>query len=60
MSENEIQEHLAALVVRRQELRAGGASRDELEHNRVELLQAQWDLSHALIARHLPAVSQAA
>ena len=55
MTENEIHEQVAALVVRRQELRAQGASRDELEHNRVELLRAQWDLSHAFIARNVSA-----
>ncbi len=43
------------LVVRRQELRAQGASRSELERNRVELLRAQWDLSHAFIARNVSA-----
>jgi len=60
VTENEIHEQLAALVVRRQELRAQGASRDELEHNRVELLRAQWDLSHAFIARNVPAAHAAA
>jgi hypothetical protein len=54
VTENEIHEQLAALVVRRQELRAQGASRGELENNRVELLRAQWNLSHAFIARNVP------
>ena len=45
-------ERVAALVARRQELRAAGASRTELERNRAEITRAQWDLSRALIARH--------
>ena len=45
-------DRVAALVARRQELRASGASRTELERNRAEITRAQWDLSRALIARH--------
>jgi hypothetical protein len=45
-------DRVAALVTRRQELRAAGASRTELERNRAEITRAQWDLSRALIARH--------
>jgi hypothetical protein len=55
VTENEIHEQVAALVVRRQELRAQGAPRGELEDNRIELLRAQWDLSLAFIARNVPA-----
>ena len=38
-------------------LRAIGASPQRLETNRVELVDAQWSLSHALIKRHYPAVA---
>ncbi len=51
---------IAALVVQRQTLRAQGAGRDELERNRLQLLQTQWDLAYALIARNLPAGSREA
>ena len=45
-------DRVAALVARRQELRAAGAGRTELEQNRAQITRAQWDLSRALIARH--------
>ena len=45
-------DRVAALVARRQELRAAGAGRTELERNRAAITRAQWDLSRALIARH--------
>jgi hypothetical protein len=45
-------DRVAALVARRQQLRASGASRTDLERNRAEITRAQWDLSRALIARH--------
>ena len=38
----------------RQELRAGEGDAQELERNRLEIVQAQWELSRALIARYLP------
>jgi hypothetical protein len=41
------------LVGERQRLRADRASATELERNRSRLVQAQLDLSHALIRRHL-------
>jgi hypothetical protein len=45
---------LHALLVReRQELRASGAALAELERNRLAIVQCQWQLSQALIARHL-------
>jgi hypothetical protein len=44
----------AALVVERQQLRVGGAPVEELERNRLEIVQCQWELSQALIERHAP------
>jgi hypothetical protein len=51
---------ISELVVERQELRLGDASVAEIERNRVELAQAQWDLAHALIDRFLPSPKQSA
>jgi hypothetical protein len=48
---DELHDRIAALVRRRQELRATGASGAALERNRLELVQIQWDLCRALIAR---------
>jgi hypothetical protein len=39
---------------RREELRLGGAGREDLEANRREIVRLQWELSRALIAAHLP------
>jgi hypothetical protein len=44
----------ATLVDARQRLRAGGATAAELERNRLAIVNCQWDLSRALIARYLP------
>lgn len=49
---------IAALVADRQRLRSDGAGEDALEPNRLEIAQLQWQLSQALIARHLPAAAQ--
>jgi hypothetical protein len=49
---------ISRLVLERQELRAYGAAPDDLEQNRRELVQRQWELSHALIARYLPAAAE--
>jgi hypothetical protein len=52
-----VEEHIgriADLVLERQCLRADGAAPAVLERNRRELVDAHWDLSHALIARHCP------
>jgi hypothetical protein len=51
---------VAGLVAERQELRESGASQTALERNRIQLARAQWELSHALIDRHLPAELPAA
>ena len=44
----------AALVRERQDLRAGGAALEALEQNRLAIVHCQWELSRALIERHLP------
>jgi hypothetical protein len=46
---------LAKLVDERQRLRSEDASADDLERNRLAIVQCQWELSRALIARYLPA-----
>jgi hypothetical protein len=51
---------LGLLVAERQQLRESGASAKALERNRLQLARAQWELSHALIDRHLPAAQPAA
>lgn len=43
-----------ALVNERQQLRADGAQAEELERNRLAIVHCQWELSRALIERHLP------
>ena len=54
-------EQISGLTRERQQLRELGASSARLERNRVKLARAQWELSHALIERYLPAAhSQAA
>ena len=45
---------LRRLVAERQALRARGASWAELEHNRLEIVRGQQELSHAFIESHLP------
>ena len=47
-------ELLGGLTLERQALRSSEASSTALERNRVAIARAQWDLSHALIERHLP------
>jgi hypothetical protein len=46
-------DRLAALVAERQQLRATAAPPAAIERNRVQIARAQWELSHALIDRHL-------
>jgi hypothetical protein len=53
-------EEIAEIVVERQRLRAGGATREALEENRRSLADAQNRLSQLLIDRHLPRQSGAA
>jgi hypothetical protein len=54
-------EEISTLTSERQLLRERGVDPRKLERNRVKLAHAQWELSHALIERYLPAAhSQAA
>jgi hypothetical protein len=54
----DVRERIAALVARRQQLRALGAGRALLEQNRLDLARSHRDLGYALIERHLlPPVS---
>ncbi len=50
-----LSDEIRGLVYERQTMRAVGAPRDELERNRVELVDRQQRLIGALIRRHLPA-----
>jgi hypothetical protein len=43
---------ISGLTSERQRLRERGADPARLERNRVKLARAQWELSHALIARY--------
>jgi len=47
------------LVIARQELRHTHASVADLERNRLDIGQAQLDLSHALIDRYVPSENAA-
>ena len=57
MSVEELHRKIDGLTAERQDLRAIGASPERLETNRVELVEAQWSLSRALIKRHYPAAA---
>jgi hypothetical protein len=50
-----LSEEIRGLVYERQTLRGVGASHEELERNRVELVRVQQELVLALIQRYLPA-----
>ena len=50
-----LSDEIRGLVYERQTMRAVGAPRQELERNRVELVDRQQRLISALIRRHLPA-----
>jgi hypothetical protein len=54
-SVEELQARIEALAATRQQLRDVHATEDVLEENRLELARLQWELSHALIQRYLPA-----
>ena len=49
-----LRQRIDTLVAARQEMRARGASRDELESNRLELVNRQRQLSCAFLDRALP------
>ena len=48
---------LETLTRERQDLRQGLAEPRTLEQNRLAIVEAQWDLSRALIRRYLPAAA---
>lgn len=48
-------DEISGLTGERQRLRERGVDAARLERNRVKLARAQWELSHALIERYLPA-----
>jgi hypothetical protein len=50
-----LSDEIRGLVYERQTMRAVGAPPEELERNRVELVDRQQRLIGALIRRHLPA-----
>jgi hypothetical protein len=53
-------EQIGELVAERQALRTKGSSTTNLERNRRRIAKLQWELSRALIERHLPPEEQAA
>jgi small-conductance mechanosensitive channel len=54
-----LQERLRGLLREREQLRAGGAQRAALEENRRTIVDTQWALSRALIARYHPSYQAA-
>lgn len=48
-----LQDRISDLTSERQRLRDEDAGAAKLEQNRVQLARTQWQLSHALIERHL-------
>jgi citrate synthase len=60
LSVEALQEQIGAIAAERQELRFRGAPQAELEQNRRLLAATQWELSHALIERHLPGLAREA
>jgi hypothetical protein len=55
LSVEALQARIDDLSRERQDLRTLDAAEGELERNRLEIVEAQWDLSRALVRRHLPA-----
>ena len=53
LSVEELRARIGALVAERQALRDRRADPVVLERNRLELVGCQWELSYALIARHV-------
>ena len=59
-SPEQLQLELSLLALERQRLREDGSAREPLETNRLEIGRCQYELSRALIRRHLtPAVRRA-
>jgi hypothetical protein len=52
-----LRERIGELVRERQELRITGASRESLEHNRLQLVHRQSELGRALIEQHAAAAA---
>ena len=50
-----MQRRLAELVLERQKLRDERASEGLLEQNRLDIVQAQQELTHALLSEHVGA-----
>ena len=55
-----LMQEIAELTAERQRLRERGVAPTRLERNRIKLVRAQWELSHALIERYLPRVDRRA
>jgi hypothetical protein len=55
-----LMQEIGELTSERQRLRDLSAAPSRLERNRIKLARKQWELSHALIQRYLPADSRAA
>jgi hypothetical protein len=60
LSVEALQERIGSIAAERQELRFAGAAPADLEVNRRLLAATQWELSHALIQRYLPALARKA
>ena len=54
MTVDQLTERLRWLVLERQSLRERGATADDLERNRLEIVRCQWQLSYAAIELHCP------
>jgi hypothetical protein len=54
LSVEALQARIDHLSRERQELRTRNAGEADLERNRLEIVDAQWDLSRALVRRYLP------
>jgi hypothetical protein len=55
-----LQERHRTLVAERQALRRSDSDERALERNRLKIVRCQYELSHALIARHVPRARSAA
>jgi hypothetical protein len=52
MTVDQLTERLRWLVLERQSLRERGATADDLERNRLEIVRGQWQLAYAAIELH--------